>query len=85
MKINWQKIWTILYEDKSKWISSTRFSFIFTMLLSNIIVWGLFLILSFIQCKFISVPESVIALYCVSNGIVWTGKIRQKKQENSDG
>lgn len=81
----WDKFFTMFYEDDSLWWSSMRFSFIFTMLLSNLCVWLTWLVISICEGKMVDIPQSVLALYGIANGIGFGSKLRQKGKELSVG
>lgn len=81
----WQKFWnkffTMFYEDDSEWWSSVRFGFIFMMLLSNLCVWWTWVAICAIKGEMVSIPESVLGLYAIANGIGFGSKVRQKGKE----
>ena len=64
-------------------VSSTRFRFLFTMLISNFIVFGTWLYISIfsIPLKMSDIPWNVIILYGLANGIVSYEKKVSKQQE----
>lgn len=66
--------------DDGLW-SSSRVVFVFTATLSNIILWVGILYLLIKNSNFPIVPESIIVVYGVANGITSISKILQKKQE----
>jgi hypothetical protein len=57
--------------------SAGRMGFLMTVGLSNIIVWPMYGILSFINGKFIDVPEGVVYLYAAAQGLSFAGKAAQ--------
>jgi hypothetical protein len=71
---------TMFEEEKGVW-SSTRFSMIFTVVFSNIVLWSLVIILSSKTLMLAAIPESLIVLYGIGNGVAFSGKIFQKKEE----
>ena len=77
----WDKFFTMFYEDDSKWWSSMRFGFIFMMLLSNLCVWLIWIVICSIKGEMVSIPESVLGLYAIANGIGFGSKVRQKGKE----
>lgn len=78
----WQKLQTIFIEDGETGLwSSNRVSFIFTMFLSNVIMWGAILYLVIIDSAFPVIPESIIAIYGISNGVASLAKVWQKREE----
>lgn len=62
--------------------SSMRFTFLFSCIISNITVFGIWSGLSIYEGKILPVHESIIALYCFANGISVTGKLIQKNFED---
>lgn len=81
----WQKFWskffTMFYEDDSEWWSSIRFGFIYMMLLSNFCVWLTWVTICVIKGEIVSIPESILGLYAIANGIGFGSKVRQKGKE----
>lgn len=77
----WDKFFTMFYEDDSQWWSSVRFGFIFMMLLSNLCVWLTWVVICAIKGEMVSIPESVLGLYAIANGIGFGSKVRQKGKE----
>ena len=65
--------------------SSTRFSFIVTVLVSNFIVFGLIAYNTILTGSLPDVPEGLIWIYALANGISFAGKVAQKFKENGDG
>ena len=65
-------------------ISSTRFAFLLSVLLSNFIIFGSWLGLSIYFGKLLEIPESVIILYGIANGISVTGKMFQNWVEGKE-
>lgn len=65
---------------KDAW-SSARFTFVFTVLLSNLIIFIALFALIIKEGKFPDVPEGVLWLYGVANGISFVGKVSQKFRE----
>jgi len=85
----WKKIFeqflTIFRTDEtSKNWSSTRFTFVFTVLLSNVVIFTLFAIFSMSDGKFPEISEGVLWLYAIANGIAFTGKVSQKFKEGNN-
>lgn len=77
----WSKFFTMFYEDETEWWSSMRFGFIFMMLISNLCVWLTWVAVCAIKGEILSIPESVIGLYTIANGIGFGSKVRQKGKE----
>jgi hypothetical protein len=67
-------------ETSSNW-SSIRVAFIYTVLVSNLVFWGIWGWLSLAKHECLRVPQSVILIYASANGISTGGKIWQKNQE----
>ena len=67
--------------DGNKSLSSTRFSLLVCMLLSNISIFSVWVYLCLSKGSLVDIPESVIVIYSVANGISITGKLVQKKLE----
>lgn len=58
--------------------SSTRFSFIFSVVLSNVVVFSLIGYETILTGKVPDVPEGTIWIYALANGISFAGKVSQK-------
>lgn len=70
---------SLISEDHA--MSSVRFCLLFCFIISNtviIVIWGC---LSVYHGVLQTIPESVITLYCLANGISLTGKVVQKNIE----
>jgi len=77
------KLSSLLKEnDNSKYWSSTRLAFLFTVAISNITIFGLWLGLSLYENTLVSIPESVLVLYSIANGLGIGGKLLQKPLEH---
>ena len=78
----WKKIETVFIVNggPGSW-SSNRVSFIFTMLISNIIVWGAILYLVIVNSEFPNIPDSIVVIYGLANGIASAAKLWQKREE----
>ena len=61
--------------------SSTRFAFIFTVMISNIVIFLAITILIIKDWRFPDVPEGILWLYALANGLSFAGKVTQKVQE----
>ena len=61
--------------------SSTRFSFIFSVVMSNIIMFGIICYETVLTGKVPDVPEGAIWMYALANGISFAGKVSQKLGE----
>lgn len=79
-----QKLSTMLQENSggSAW-SSTRFAFIFAVLISNIVIFITLTVLTIKGGAFPDIPEGILWLYALANGIAFTGKVSQKFKETS--
>lgn len=75
--------WNLLLSGDDK-ISSVRFNLIVSAITSNILIIGLWAYLSYTANELKAIPESVIILYGIANGIPLTGKLIQKKYESSN-
>jgi len=58
-------------DNKSLW-SSRRFTVVFPIVLSNMVVWGALFFIIIINAKIPEVPETIIYLYATANGIAST-------------
>ena len=78
----WKKLETmfIVNGGPGTW-SSNRVAFIFTMVLSNIIMWGAILYLVIVNSAFPDIPNSIVMLYGLANGIASVSKVWQKREE----
>ena len=78
----WKKFDRMLMEsaEDGMW-SSNRVAYVFTMFISNIIVWGGILFLIIYNGAFPEIPQGVIAVYGISNGIASMAKVWQKREE----
>lgn len=81
-KTFWEKFQTMFIEDATDgfW-SSNRVAFIFTMFISNIILWGAILYLVIQTLAFPVIPESIVVIYGISNGVASVAKVWQKREE----
>lgn len=60
---------------------TVRFNLFFTMIISNVSIFGIWIALCIIKSEILSIPESVVLLYATANGIALTGKTAEKIQE----
>ena len=74
------KLSSLFKNGGSNW-SSIRFAFIIAVILSNFAFWGIFTGLSIYKQEIQKIPESVIVIYCMANGIAVGGKLTQKTME----
>ena len=68
-----------LLSPDEKSMSSMRFSFLLSVIISNLTIFGLWFVLSIIKGELLVIPESVFILYGSANGLSISGKIIQKK------
>lgn len=61
--------------------NTVRVNLIFTAIISNLSIFGVWIILSSIKGELLPIPESIIILYTAANGIALTGKTAEKIQE----
>lgn len=61
--------------------SLQRFNSFVLVLISNLLVWGYWIIGSIFAGKMLDIPESVLILYGSANGIAGIFKVFQKKYE----
>lgn len=78
----WKKIESIFVVNggPGTW-SSNRVAFIFTMVISNIIIWGAIATLVIMNSAFPDIPDSIVMVYGLANGIASVSKVWQKKEE----
>lgn len=82
MWVIFHKLSAMLQENATSEIwSSTRFAFIFSVLISNIVIFVSVAILIFQNGTIPDIPEGVLFLYALANGIAFTGKVVQKFKE----
>jgi hypothetical protein len=62
-------------------LSSTRFAFLLAVIISNFAIFGIWVGLSIYSGAVLEIPESVLILYCLSNGLSFSGKIFAKYLE----
>jgi len=75
------KLSSLLKDGQSDNWSSTRFAMLFTVLLSNIVIFGTWAAVCILKQDIIMIPSSLITLYGLANGIIVTGKVTQKHFE----
>ena len=78
----WNKFQTMFEEsgDDHLW-SSNRFAYVFTMFISNLVIWGGILFLVITASAFPEIPQGVIFVYGISNGVASVAKVWQKREE----
>jgi len=67
----------------SNW-SSNRVAFIYTVLISNVCFWGCWTGLTLSKMQLQEIPDSVIWIYCIANGIVSGAHLVQKTLEKKN-
>lgn len=72
---------TMMYEDDSKWWSSSRFLTIYIGVSMTTLILSLWVLLSMLEHKILPIPESVIVLYLSTLTIILTGRYKQKVKE----
>jgi hypothetical protein len=77
------KISSLFKNGGPNW-SSIRFAFIVSVMLSNFAFWGIWTGLSIYNGEIQKVPESVIVIYCMANGIAVGSKLAQKPMEKKE-
>ncbi len=65
-------------------VSMTRFISLFTILLSNIVMWGTWIIVCSWEGHMVDIPDGVVFVYAAANGLSMAGKVGQKFAEKSD-
>lgn len=68
--------------DTANSLSSNRFSFIFTTIISNFVFWGTWAGVCAYNHEVANVPTGVYVIYGLANGIVGLGKFGQNITEN---
>ena len=78
----WDRFQTMFEEsgDDHMW-SANRFAYVFTMFISNLVMWGGVIYLMITLGAFPQIPEGVIFIYGISNGVASMAKVFQKKEE----
>ena len=78
----WNKVETMFQETSTSDVwSANRVAYIFTMVLSNLVMWGGILFLAIHLGAFPDVPQGVILIYGISNGVASIAKVWQKREE----
>jgi ABC-type siderophore export system fused ATPase/permease subunit len=75
---------TSLLKDKGDNLSSTRFAFLLSVIISNIMIFGVWAYLSITSHLMVPFPESVIVIFSLANAITYSGKLYQKTLENKE-
>jgi len=73
-----------LFKNGGPHWSSTRFAFILAVIISNFVVFGVWLGLSIGAGVLLPIDSSIIVLYGLANGISAATKLVQKQQEKKE-
>ena len=77
---------SMLKESDGCPVSMTRFLSLFTIVLSNIAMWGTWLLICYFEGHIADIPDGVIYVYVAANGLTLTGKVAQKfVEKKGDG
>jgi len=78
----WAKFQSMFIENSETGLwSSNRFAYVFTMFISNLVIWGGILFLVITASAFPEIPQGVIFVYGISNGVASIAKVWQKREE----
>lgn len=78
------KIFQRLLQSGKDSLSSVRLAFLYSVFISNLLIFGCWIYLSISSFQMIPIPESVLVFYALANGISTGGKIWQKFLEGKD-
>ena len=73
-----------LFKNGGEHWSSTRFAFLLAVVLSNFVIFGVWMGLSIVSKTILPVDNSVIILYAICNGLLSATKLIQKPMENKE-
>jgi len=73
-----------LLKDTGDNLSSTRFAFLLSVIISNFLIFGVWAYLSISSHAMVTFPESVIVIFSLANAITYSGKLYQKNLEGKD-
>ena len=73
-----------LLKDSPDSLSSTRFAFLFSVIVSNISIFGICIGLCIWVGEILPIPDSILLLYCLGNSISFGGKVLQKFFEGNN-
>ena len=65
-------------------VSMTRFLSLFTIMMSNIAMWGTWLLICYLEGRMADIPDGVVYVYTAANGLTLTGKVAQKFAEKKE-
>jgi hypothetical protein len=68
--------------DTASTLSSNRFAFLFTTIISNVLLWGSWAGICIYYGKIFDIPTGVYVTYGLANGIVGLGKLGQNVTDN---
>ena len=88
MKNFWNKLCSkvsSLFKDSGidSW-SSNRFAYLFTVIISNLSIFGVWIGLSIASGSLIDINWAVLTLYGMANGLTITSKLISKKMETKN-
>ena len=72
---------SLLKESESCSLSFMRFASLFTILSSNIVVWYTWIIICTLSKSLVDIPDGVVYVYGIANGVAISGKVAQKFAE----
>jgi len=61
--------------------SIMRFAFVFSILISNLTLWGAWIVMSIYQGNLVNIPSGVVEAYSFANGAAFLGKSMQSFAE----
>jgi hypothetical protein len=63
--------------------SAGRFAFLLSIILSNTVVWGIWLVVCIYKREIVNIPEGVVMAYAAAQGLSFAGKGMQSFAESS--
>jgi hypothetical protein len=63
--------------------STTRFTFLFTVIVSNVVIFGVWVAICYHRRDIVAIPSQIVTIYSLANGIAATSKIVQKRFETN--
>ena len=81
MKKLLSKLSSLLKDGQDNNWSSTRFTLLFTVVISNISIFSVWIFVCLWQKQIITIPAEIITIYSLANGITLTGKVVQTRHE----
>jgi hypothetical protein len=67
----------------SAW-STTRFAFLFTVIISNVVIFGVWVAICYHKREIVPIPSEIVTLYSLANGITAASKVIQKRFESNN-